>query len=130
MAVFANIGGSSKQLSSIYGNIGGANKKLSSLYANIKGSNKDLLKVSYTWYRYPATSYEDCLGTSRTFTHTQIQTLENVAYAENITIIIVGIYISVMEINYILVIALNHQLAFMLVLEQLFHILVIIVINM
>lgn len=26
MAVFANIGGSSKQLSSIYGNIGGAKK--------------------------------------------------------------------------------------------------------
>lgn len=70
MAVFANIGGSSKRVSSIYCNIGGANKKLSSLYANIKGSNKDLLKVSYTWYRYPATSYEDCLGTSRTFTHT------------------------------------------------------------
>lgn len=70
MAVFANIGGSSKQLSSIYGNIGGASKKLSSLYANIKGSSKDLLKVSYTWYRFPATSYEDCLGTNSTFTHT------------------------------------------------------------
>ena len=70
MGVYANIGGSSKQISSIYDNIDGTSKKLSALYANINGSKKNILEPTYVWYRYPATSWEDNRGTSSIFSYT------------------------------------------------------------
>lgn len=43
MPVYANIGGTQKQLSAIYANVGGAQKQLSSLLANVGGVSQELM---------------------------------------------------------------------------------------
>ena len=60
MPIYANIGGSSKQLTYYYANVGGTNKALSTVYSNIGGSNKIIFegKKKHWWKRYDVTSWE------------------------------------------------------------------------
>ena len=76
MGMYTNIGGGSKQLTSLYINKDGSSKKLSACYANIKGSSKNLLDLTYVWYKYPVNKWEDTAGTSSTFSHTDTDNRE------------------------------------------------------
>ena len=60
MSVYANIGGGSKQLTSLYANINGSSKTISNMYANINGSSKIIFSAEkkYWYKRYNVASWD------------------------------------------------------------------------
>ena len=57
MPMYTNIGGGSKQLTSLYINKDGSNKELSNAYANINGSSKEIFSKLYKWAKYAKGSH-------------------------------------------------------------------------
>ena len=62
MPMYTNIGGGSKQLTSLYINKDGSNKALNNAYGNINGSSKLIFSATkYYWYKqYPVNGYTLC----------------------------------------------------------------------
>lgn len=52
MPIYANIGGSSKQLISIYSNMGGSQKEILSVYSNINSTSKEIFRKKYRYGKY------------------------------------------------------------------------------
>ena len=62
MPMYTNIGGGSKQLTSLYINKDGSNKALNNAYGNINGSKKEIFTATkyYCWRAYPVTAWQLC----------------------------------------------------------------------
>ena len=60
MSMYTNIGGGSKQLTSLYINKDGSNKALNNVYGNINGSSKEIFTATkkHWWKRYEVTEWE------------------------------------------------------------------------
>ena len=57
-AMYTNIGGGLKTLTSLYMNSGGSRKTTSSAFANINGSRKQIFPMLYVWQKYNVNAYE------------------------------------------------------------------------